>query len=294
MSQRIPTLIEHPTRDGRIIALNKKRLAAIPYFLLTNPPNNEVSIAANQASPMQIMEVSGEGPAQVVGLKHEKTGDLLVLMQIQDGRTQRGLMNGAVHIDTIMGDNFNPYILPEGLYLDERRSIQVTFTDISGAANTVRVVAETGRFLEQQVDPQMARIRYRMSHQQYLTMPYFYTFDQQAPTLAVAEERELSITVGQTHHFEIITLSGVQTGPYDIDIIDAEKGQSIITAPQGQNYRVRNGLIIGTGTFPFKLHSPRLIQVGQRLIVRLRNQHTAPNTVHLTLGGRAIALKLWR
>ena len=58
---RIPTLIESPRGNGSIIGVNRGRLAEVPYFLLTNPPNNSVAVAASQASPMQVMTISGEG-----------------------------------------------------------------------------------------------------------------------------------------------------------------------------------------------------------------------------------------
>lgn len=291
---RLPTLIEPPQRDGRVLAVNKRRLAEMPYFLLTNPPRNTVEIAANQGSPMNIMMVSGEGPAQLVSFGHEKTADMRVFLQIQDGQMMRGLMNGSVHIDTIMGTGRQPYRLPEALYLDELRSLQITFTDISGAPNTVRVAALCSRFLAQQVDPAMERIRNRLNNRQYLSTPYWYTLDEGPITLGIGATATPQITIGQESHFQLMQMSAVSTGLFDIDIVDTQRGESIISGPQDVHYPIGSDLILGNGNFPYRFHEPRLFQVGQRLVVTLTNRDAAPNTIHLTLGGRALAVRMWR
>jgi len=291
---RMPTLIESPRRDGSIIAVNRRRLNEMPYFLLTNPPNNSVALLANQASPMQVCTISGEGPAQIVSLAHEKTGVCRVFLQIQDGQIQRGLMNGACHIDTIMGTGAQPYPLAEALYIDELRSLQCSFTDISGAGNAVRVMALATRYLTQQADPSLERIRKRMDARQYISMPYWYTLDNGPVVVGAGATVQQTITVGQDHHFQLFQMSAVSTGLFDINIVDTQRGESLISAPQDVNYAIGSELIIGNGNFPFRFHEPRLVQVGQRLVVTLTDRTGAPNTIHLTLGGRALAVRMWR
>lgn len=291
---RIPTVIEHPSGNGVVVGVNRKRIAEQPYFLLTNQPNNSVTVLANQASPMQVMTISGEGPAQIVSFAHQKTDVMRVFLQIQDGQVQRGLMNGAIHIDAIMGTGRQPYMLPEALYIDELRSLLVSFTDISTNANAVRIEALCSKFLEQQVDPTLARIRRRMEARQYISTPYWYTLDQGPVTVGAGATVTLPITVGQDHHFQLFQMSAVSTGLFNIDIVDTQKGESIITAPQNQNYAIGSELIVGNANFPFRFHEPVLVQVGQRLIVTLTDRTGAPNTVHLCLGGRALALRMWR
>ena len=113
---RIETLIQDPS--GRILGVDPRVISRIPYALLTNQPNNFVAIPANSSSPFTSITVSGEGPCEIASFAHEKTGACRVSMQIQDGSTQRGLMNRAVHIDTIFGNGQQPYWLPETLYID--------------------------------------------------------------------------------------------------------------------------------------------------------------------------------
>ena len=294
---RIKTLIETP--DGSIAAVDPRRLAEIPFSLLTNPPNNSVAIPASSASIQRAMTVSGEGPCEVANFAHEQTGAALVNMQIQDGETVRGLMNGGIHIDTIFGSGQQPYWLPETLYLDELRSLIMTFTDISGAGNAVRPNFSAGRYLSLQIDPYMEKIRKRLEQRQYMAVPYFYTWDQGlvngGVTVGALATAQFTITVGQSEHFQIHTLTGVQTSiNYDINIVDTSRGESIIDAPNNTSRAVSAGLVVGTANFPFRFHTPRLIQIGQQLLVTLTDRSGAPNTIHLTLGGRAITDKMWR
>lgn len=291
---RIVSLIEDPTMTGRILGINQKKVAEMPFFLLTNDPENAVVIPASQSVPMKVMTISGEGPASVVSLAHQKTGDMLIFMQIQDGQTQFGLMNQPVHIDTVVGSGLQPYRLPEALYLDELRSLQVTFTDISAVANEVRLLALANRMLSQQVDTTLNRIRKRMEARQYLSIPYWYTFDGGAQVIGAGATVQATITVGQDHHFQIFKMAVQSTGLFDIDIVDSQKGESIITAPNGVHYPIGSDLILGNGNFPFVFHEPRLVQVGQRLIVTMTDRSAAPNTVFLTLGGRAVKLRMWQ
>lgn len=295
---RTQTLINSPRNDGSIMAVNRRRLNEMPYFLLTNPPQNQVAVPANQSSPMQICMVSGKGPAAIVSLGHQKTAPMRVFFQIQDGQMQRGLMNGAVHIDTIMGTGAQPYPLAEALYIDELRTLQVVFTDISGAANAVRMSALATRYLDIQPDPNLVRVRRRMDERQYLSVPYWYTLDRATTlggvTVGAGATVQETITVGQDHHFQIFQMSAVSTGLFNINIVDTQRGESLISAPQDTNYAIGSELILGNGNFPFRFHEPRTIQSRQRLLVTLTDRTGAPNLIHLTLHGRALATRMWR
>jgi hypothetical protein len=292
---RIPTLVESPRKDGSIIGVNRRRIAEMPYFLMTNTPNNAVVVGANQSSPPQVCTLSGEGPAQIVSFAHQKTGVARVFMQTQDGTTQRGLMNRAVHIDTIMGTGQQPYMLPEALYVDELRSLVVAYTDLSGFANTIRFAGLATRYLHRQYDPTMERIRQRLAERQFLSMPYWYTLDQGSISVAGGATVQQVITIGQDHHFQIMQITGTSTRPYDINIVDPNLGESLFSAPQDQNYAIGSELVVGSANFPFRFHEPRLVRAGQILLVTITDRGgVAPNVINLTLGGRTLALRMWR
>lgn len=306
---RIPSLITRD--DGEVLAINSRRLAEIPFFLSTNQPNDSVTVPPRQASAPLVGSVSGEGPAQVFAFSREiqrppgtlqTDAQMRVFMQIQDGPMQRGLMNGAVHVDTIMGSLGLPYRLPEALYLDELRSLIFMFTNLNTLAdNLIRPLAHCSRFLTQQVDNDLTRVRKRMQERQYLSVPYWYTLDQGPVDVNAGTTATATITVGQDHHFEFSKLSAVvedlvagPAGPWDINIVDVSKGESIIDGPQNVDYPISGDLIFGTAQFPYNLYVPRLVQVGMRLVVTIVNNHVDAQRFHLTLGGRALALRMWK
>lgn len=291
---RIQTLIPNKQQPGAIIGVNPKRLQELPYYLLTNQPHNEVVVAGSLASPMRVMMISGEGPGQLVSFAHEKTQDMKVFLQIQDGSSMRGLMNGSVHIDTIAGTGAQPYYLPEALYIDEKRALLATFTNITTEEGSIRFVARTKRLLSPSADPGLVFVRQRMENRQYLSNTYWYTLDEGAVTLAQGETLNTTITVGQQHHFDIFKLSRVSTGRFNIDIVDTARGESIISGPLDVHYPIGDEILFGTGNFPFTLHEPRMVEVGQKLLVTLVNRHNDDNTIYLTLGGRAVKIQMWR
>jgi len=290
---RVETLIQEPS--GKIAGVDPRRLYDLPFALLTNPPNNFVAVPANSSSPLTAITVSGEGPCEIANLAHEKLGECRVSMQIQDGETQRGLMNRACHIDTIFGSGQQPYWLPESLYIDELRSLIINFTDLSGVANQVAVNMGAARYLALQVDPYMEGIRKRLEERQYMATPYFYTFDPGVAVIPAGGTLTSTITVGQRDHFQLHTLTVVATSmAFDIQIIDVARGESLIDAPNNTTRQVAAGVILGSANFPYKFHTPRLINIGQKLDVIMTDRSGAQNTVYLTLGGRGITDKMWR
>jgi len=292
---RIPTLIEDPQVPGRVIGVNRTRLDEIPYWLMTDLPNNIVAVPASQSSPLQTLILSGVGPMRITNLGVQRTGAAKIFLRIQDGTAPRALMNGSIHLDAICGNFGQPYYLPEALYVDELRSLQVTFTDLSNAPNNIRFVAHGTKWATQQSDPTMEQTRVRMERQQYLSTPYWYTTDNGPIVVGAGATVTQAITVGQDHHFDIMTLSHVATSPlYTIDIVHAQTGESIIQGPQEAHYQIDAGILFGNGNFPFRFHEPRMIPYGQKLIVTVTDRSGAPNTIHLALGGRALTIHMWR
>jgi hypothetical protein len=305
---RLPTLITRP--DGEVLGINMRRLAEIPFFLTPNQPNEAIVVPAQQSSAPVVASVSGEGPVQVFALARESVraaalqanADMRVFLQIQDGPYQRGLMNGAAHVDTIMGSVGLPYRLPEALYMDELRSLIQVYTNLNTTlANTIRPCFDTDKFLTQQIDTNISRIRKRMEQRQYLSVPYWYVLDQGFLDVGIGATAQATITIGQDHHFEWSKQTAFVhqvgdttiTGPWDINIVDISKGESFIDAPQNVDFPISGDLIFGTGQFPYNMHVPRLAQVGMRMVVTIVNRHVAAQRFFITLGGRALALRMW-
>jgi hypothetical protein len=300
MGGRVKTLIEVP--DGRILGIDRRRMYERPFALLTNPPANAVAITANQSSAQVSLSVAGAGPLEITGLAAKRTGAALVSLMVQDGRTQRIIMSGAVHIDTIFGNatlagsnGFLPYKLPETLFVDELRSLIAQFTDISGSDNTVYPALHGVRYTKLQNDPRLIRMRQRMAQREYMSLPFWYTFDSRSNVVLTAlASGSYPITIGNDHHFDLQTITAVSTGAFSLNLVDSATGESIIDAPSGNNYGVSSELMIGNASYPFKLHEPILFLSSQKLIATITDLSNSGNTIYLTFGGSAIANRQWR
>lgn len=284
--------------DGEILGIDLRRLSEDSYFLLPNAPNNAIACLANQSAVFQPMTVSGDGPIEIVSFALQRTGVARVMIQLEDGRTITSMMNRSVHVDTIFGSYggplLKPYPLPESLYLEENRSLSITFTDVSGAPNTIRPALLGTKYKHWQRDPSLERMRKRMDSKQYLIRPFFYTFTQGPVAVGAGATVTVPIEISNDHHFKLFQLSGVSTGAYNLDLVNAITGESIIFGPANEHYAVDSALIVGTGQFPFKFHEPILLEAGTRLNVVLTDTSAAPNVVDLTLGGVLLTLRMWK
>lgn len=273
-------------KEGNINGVNANRLYEYPFWLLTNPPNNIVTIPRSQsAQPVQLV-ASGNGPAEILSFSHSKTRPCRVLLSMNDGATQRTLMNSGIHIDTIFGNAQNPYYLPQALVVPQGRSLSAVFTDLStdvnDTDNQVRIAALTGRYTFPELEPDIPATRGA------LALPYWYGVDNGFITLAANQSVETTISIADDFSFQLITLSAVSSYAFDVNIIDSTTGEPLIDAPQSETLQVSSNLLFGNAGFPFKFHEPRLLSRGQKLRVLLTNRYALENTIWLTLGGRAL------
>lgn len=291
---RIRTLIEPPDLDGSILGVDKRKLDEFPFLLTTDPPNQNPTIVARQASDILTARVSAQGPLEIAALSAKRTGTMLVLLQIKDGKTPFSLMNGPLHIDAIIGSNTLPYRLAEAIYLDERRSLDVRYTDISTSTNACRLIAHGAKYISAKYDPRLQLIRKRLATREFISIPFWYGFDTGPVTLTALGTSQQTISIAADHHFELFKISAVSTsGLYNLNIVDVSTGKSIIDGPGNSSYEVSAGLWVGDNQFPFVLPEPVLFEAGTKLLVSLTDRSNASNTIHLALHGRLIKVRMW-
>lgn len=294
-------------RDGQVLATNKRRMYETPFVLMTNEPLNTLTVAPANASPAAAMRVSAEGPMQLTmfgALRDSTHGEVMVRMYMRDGTATEMLMNAPCHIDTIFGPGGNMYTLPEGLFIDEQRALSVICSSVVDILpdpppdpTLARIVAVGAKYSQLEQDPQLARIKERLSISQFISTPYFYTINGGFADIHSLQTTEVEIEIGTQHNFEIHQFSAKATGTFSLDIIDVTKGASIINAPRGTHYAIPSTMLLGDGSHPYKLHEPVMVFAGQRLLVTLTDtsglDSQTPNRVYLTLGGRAIKPRMW-
>jgi hypothetical protein len=258
-----------------------------------------VTVPASQQSPVINMAVSGEGPAEVMSFATDQTGAASIMMTVQDGQAARQpLMNTSIHMGTIFGTGALPYRLPESLLVDENRFITCSIQNLTAAPNAVRLCCGAIRTLSIVQDPKMERLKVRLRRKQFLSLPYWYTFDQRGyAELAGAATGNFQISIEDTAHFELHTLTAlasVSLDDIDILIVDANRQEPLLDAFGNDSYWVPAPLITGVPGYPFKLHEPRFLECGTKLIVQVRNRNVATNRLYLTLGGRRLVNRIWK
>lgn len=280
-----PTLITFP--DGRVV-VNRESLFHQPFHLLTNQPNNSVSITANMQSGPMPLTINNRGPMLVHKMGCERTGTATVQFRLADGTGSQYLMNTPIHIDSFVGNGQQPYWFPAPLYIMEGGMLFAELIDLSGASNAVRIDLMGQQFLRPQSDSKGAIQRDKLGRRQYVESPFWYGFDTGPVTLAGSGTGQGLITVTSEFHFLITEISIVSTGRFTLDIVEESLGESLIGAPQSRHYQIQDPLICGSNNFPYRLVEPWFIRSGSKLIVDMTDLSTETNIVWLTLGGIAL------
>lgn len=292
MVDRFDTIVSSPS--GAPIAVDRRKLMEVPYFLMTNPTQNIVALPANGSVAGIMCNVSSDGPAEVLAHASEATGEYTVVMRIRDGAENRQICNAPIHNLLIAGNNLMPYRLPESLLVDEMRGIEMDFADLSGSPNNVRFVSHAVRYLEIMDDPKAERLRTRMRRRQHLSFPYYYGFEGVGyARLAAGAVGNYPITIGEDH-FELMTIAywGRQGQDIDLQIIDVTRGEPLIDAFGGDYYPINARLLAFDARFAYRLCEPRMIMGGSKLVVQVRNNAVAQNDIYICLGGRALAYRI--
>jgi hypothetical protein len=287
------TLIQ---KNGRVVGVNNDALLSCPFQLTTNFPNNTVTLAANAGSNWLACSVSGGGPQYLSSLGGRQTGVFRCQMRVFDGQKSIALTSGSLHSGAFVGNGLNPYPFPVPLFIDDLRRLDVFLTDISGNTNTVRLALRSSQWKFVQPDTDGA-LRAQTEIPNRLAYPFFYCLDGgqlgvgQAGLGALANA-QATITILPSHDFQLFQISGVSTGAFNIDVVDANTGESILNQPGDQHIQQDSGLFVGTNFFPFRFNKGRLFRRGQKLLVNLTDTSNATNNIDLVFGGKAIATQL--
>lgn len=273
-----------------------KRALLTPYWLTTNQPDETISVAGLGISDILSFGVSGNATAEAIAFAGDFTNastDFLVMLMTNDGALDIPLCSNSVHAATIFGTNLNPYRLPESLYIDNERRLKVKLTNLSPLTNDARLAIRATRNAIVTVDPAADLAGLKLREKARLTFPFLYTFDDGKADLNAGQTADFAVTTDAEFDFQLYQISGVASGPYDIDVLDANTGESILNAMGDNHFQISDELVVGTAAFPFRLHQPRLYRAAQKMIVRLTNTHPDANTIYITFGGRKLAKRLW-
>lgn len=285
------TLLTKP--DGRVIGVNNDALLSGPFQLTTNFPSNAIVLAANGGSNWLSASVSGEGPQYLTALGASKTGIFRAQMRFFDGQKSVPLTSGGLHSSAFIGNGLNPYPFPVPLLINDLRRLDVFLTDLSAAANTVRLAFRSSQWKFVQQDPD-GKEREQQEIPNRLAYPFFYCLDGgqfgvgQTP-LGANAAAQATVTILSGQDFQLFQISGISTGSFTLDIVDANTGESLFNAPGDNHVQQDSALIVGTNFFPFRFNKGHLFRRGQKLLVNLTDTSGNPNQIDLVFGGKACA-----
>lgn len=153
LSPDIPLLVQDIGRDpsGQTLAINPDK-GSQKFFWLRALGNNNTfttSLSANGQAVINLTappEENLRGDYDVCYLHAKSTGRFSV--QMFQTTINRNFQNTAIPDNIIFGTASFPGYLPETIYTPTTTGLQLTITDLSGAANTVEIVGVGRRFLD--------------------------------------------------------------------------------------------------------------------------------------------------
>lgn len=255
--------------DGRL-EINPLKHATFPYYLCTDAPNTVVVVPAggNTSAPTP-MTVTQEGPFEGFYLTGQYNN--AVMIRIQDQAAKRMLMNREIHWDTIVGGTggaagdgdlgIRPFILPQTMFLHQRRSLIVDFRDLAAAGANVRFAIGGRRFYPTAAASNDLQKFIKQKVDRYgVATPYFLTTDAQV-NIAGPGTTTWRMSVGAEAHFVGYKLSYVTTLAADptFYLTDAETGRVIMNGNTVAGImQAADG--IGTAQFPYIFPEPWFIE----------------------------------
>ncbi len=271
-----------------LVALNELKRYVRPEFMVPQQLGNNtgwLAVAANASVPC-VLTPDQNGPFEGMYLTADYGGGNM-LVRITDPANTRDLMNRDVLAQTIFTaapGGQNVFILPETLWLEQRHSIILNFTDISAAANSVRPVVHGRKFWLRQAREGIAdKFLATRRLQRKVTTPYFFTTDQPVVLAAAAVAQRANITIGQEGHFVAYKMTCWSQFPFEFKILDGENGQSL----SGSIF-VSNTQGTGIAMDPYIFPEPWFIPKNRQLVLEMNNPLMPQNTVFLTISGRRV------
>lgn len=275
---------------GKLVP-NPRKLDIQSFWLVPDDPNNPVVLGAATTSPPVLFTVGQDGPFEGFYLTHHRDNATDVLVDIYDEGAKRHLMNRPVHIDTLMGQQFQgagpvaagigPHLFAETLFMHTSRSLIMTFIDV-GAGNNIWPTV-IGRRFYNYANPSesMAMATEKRAARARFSTPYYLT-TQDDVVVGAGAAANAFLQVTPEGHFEWFKLTVVSTGDFTWQLFDARNNRAVTNGV----VHVRAGA--GEAPLPLVLPEPILYQANTRLRLALVDLSGAPNTIHWTLCGRRI------
>lgn len=232
-------------------------------------------------SPPVIFEGPTDASAEVYSLigKHAAADAAAVqnrfLVSITETMYRRRLMNRAVPVKHVFGDNQNPFFLPESLFLENQGTLQFEFSNPSAAGT-----ANFYEMLEARKFQQVAMMRQSiaeyigdMRQRKPQLAPYWLTSDAEISipaggkaTAFFTASRDVTLVLFMSMSFGLTTgVAGDTTELYTVQAFDAESERALQNAP------VARTCFGGTAQYPYFLPTALILRPNTKMRLEFTN-----------------------
>lgn len=260
-----------------------------PYWLNSNP--EQIVLAANGVSgPVPFVVDEALGHFEIYYMVCQSTGPFTFRI-VDEGRNY-WWSNREIHVDTAAGTAQRPFIFPETYFLNTSggtRQLTISCTDISGAANTIRMVLVGRRFVYREAPEVVWRKFESYYAQRERTNLFFLTTELPITALVpgVANAQNFDFWTTSDAYFEAIKLTYATFPPntaLDIRLWEFGSGRTFLPA----NTRTDINNMWGNSQFPSIPPESYLFDRDYRLRGDVVNTDVANCNVFLTIIGRRI------
>lgn len=216
-------------------------------------------------------------------------------MTIYDTSNRRNLMNRPVPFPHILGNNVNPFFMPESLFLRGQQTLQVTLFNQFAAGGG----SQTGQFAFEGTtyqrgcwgDAKVVEYLKDSERRKLFLSPYWLTLDDGFIALTASATRDIFLTINASLCFLVTSImaSGSTAGvagntvdKFTLEFFDPKTERPL------QNQPILRTSAGGDSFYPYVLPTPWLLDADSKLHVRAVNLVTDASTnVYLTLSGVA-------
>lgn len=247
-------------------------------------------------SPPVIFEGPTDAVAEIYSLiGAHASGDATAVrnrftVEITETMFRRRLMNRAIPVAHVFGNNQNPYFLSESLLLENQGTLQATFINNSTAGTANFYSSMEARKFQQVslIRKDISNYIYEQRSRKQQLAPYWLTSDQAVSIPAAGKatafftaSKDITLALFFTMGFGLTTgVAGDTTEQFTVSIFDAESERPL------QNQPVAKNCIAGTAQYPFVLPSALILRPNTKMRVEFTNLVTdAAMEVFFTFAG---------
>lgn len=289
-----PTLIY--AQDGTIVQNTEKDFQKSFYLRVLGPGDAfPIAVSANSfayGTAVVPAEERDKGDFEIVKLMATGTGRFSVEIKLTG--VDRSFSNNPIPNQLIFGSAVTPAYLPETIYVPATSNLTFKITDLSGAANNVRIVLWGRRFIGGDLPAQRAAKDKgaRWSH------PFWLTFNDGSSVALTANQSnaDFYMRVPDQAYFECMGAVDDSAGEYNIEVYEGQSSRSLTDGPiPARDFFAapavpvagRPGMFSAaamTFDWPFSM----IFKPATNIRVRLSDTSGAANTIRLALAGRLL------